>query len=59
MKNIIHILYFLTFLIIASPVFGEPTKLLGITTEEYGDQDQAGHYEPRHDIVNLIMPLFM
>ena len=36
MKNIIHILYFLSFLIIASPVVGEPTKLLGITTEEYG-----------------------
>tara|TARA_B100001146_G_scaffold44702_1_gene38327 strand:+ start:328 stop:1935 length:1608 start_codon:yes stop_codon:yes gene_type:complete len=36
MKNIIHILYFLSFLIIANPVVGEPTKLLGITTEEYG-----------------------
>jgi len=36
MKNIIHILYFLSFLIIANPVIGEPTKLLGITTEEYG-----------------------
>ena len=36
MKNIIHILYFLIFLIIVSPVVGEPTKLLGITTEEYG-----------------------
>ena len=36
MKNIIHILYFLIFLIIANPVFGEPVKLLGIKTEEYG-----------------------
>ena len=36
MKNIIHILYFLSFLIIANPVVGEPTQLLGINTEEYG-----------------------
>ena len=27
MKNIIHILYFLSFLIIANPVVGEPTMV--------------------------------
>ena len=36
MKNIIHILYFLIFLIIANPIFAEPVKLLGVKTEEYG-----------------------
>ena len=36
MKNIIHILYFLMFLAITNPVYSEPTKLLGIKTEEYG-----------------------
>ena len=36
MKNKNHILYFLIFVMIATPVFGEPTKLLGIKTEEYG-----------------------
>ena len=40
MKNITHILYFLSFLIIANPVFAEPVKLLGIKTEEYG----GNHY---------------
>ena len=36
MKNKAHILYFFIFLIILNPVVGEPTKLLGIKTEEYG-----------------------
>ena len=35
MKNKAHILYFFIFLIILNPVVGEPTKLLGIKTEEY------------------------
>ena len=36
MKNKIHISYLVILLIIASPLFSEPTKLLGVTTEEYG-----------------------
>ena len=36
MKNKIHISYLVILLIIASPLLSEPTKLLGVTTEEYG-----------------------
>ena len=36
MKNINHILYFLIFLTIIDSVYSEPTKLLGVKTEEYG-----------------------
>ncbi len=36
MKNKYHIPYFLIFLMILTPLLGEPTKLLGIKTEEYG-----------------------